>query len=603
MVRGLVSVIIPNWNGERFLGACLETLADQTYKNCEVILVDNASIDGSLALVRSRFPWVKVVPLLENRGFAAAINEGIRHSEGEYTALLNNDAQVAPQWIEELAGALDSHPEACACASKMLRLPDTHIIDGVGDGYSYCGMAFRAGQGEVDIGQYDLSREVFGACGGAAIYRRALLEEVGLFDEDFFMYYEDVDLAFAIQFLGYKVLYVPTAIAYHVGHPNTGRSKFIQRLTTKNTINVMMKNMPLTLALRLAPKLFRGHLHRTLSSIAWGWFDAHLLGWLDAIRLMRTMLPKRRARLASRRVSAQYLLSIMKPYYPVACSVPVLPRRTEGDPESKITLSIIVVNWNTKEALKECLESIYASGLDSSEIIVADNASEDGSISMLEEEFPQARLIKNARNVGFARAINQGVGLSMGRYLLFLNSDTLLEPGALEEMVHFMEEHPEAGAMGARLVRRDSTPQPYSFGCDPTLGYLLRRGLNLLLHKGYLHHWGTEEIREVDWVSGASLMLRRRALEETGLLDESFFLYFEDNDLCLRLRQKGWKVYFNPMIQVVHLGGESLVQNEEAQNEYYHSLLYFYSKHYGKLKTAILIILLPLYRRLLGFRR
>jgi len=603
VARGLVSVIIPNWNGERFLEACLDTLAEQTYKNYEVILVDNASTDGSLALVRSRFPWVKVVPLPENRGFAAAINEGIRHSEGEYIALLNNDAQAAPQWIEELVGALDSHPEAGACASKMLRLPNAHIIDGVGDEYSHYGMAFRAGQGETDVGQYDLSKEVFGACGGAAIYRRALLEEAGLFDEDFFMYYEDVDMDFAVQLLGYKVLYVPTAIAYHVGHPNTTRDKFIQRLTTKNTINVMMKNMPLTLALRLAPRLFRGHLRRALGSIAWGWFDAHLLGWLDAIRLMPRMLAKRRARLTSRRVSNEYLRSIMKPYYPVACSVPVLPRRTEKDPESNIDLSIVIVNWNTKEALKGCLESIYASGLDSFEIIVADNASEDSSISMLEEEFPQARLIKNARNVGFARASNQGMFLSRGDHILLLNSDTQIEAQALRRIIEFMEEHPQAGAMGPRLVLPDDRPQPYSFGCDPTLGYLWRRGLNLLLRKGYLHDWGTEEIREVDWVSGASLMLRRRALEETGLLDENFFLYFEDNDLCLRLRQKGWKVYFNPMVQVIHLGGESLVKNEPARAEYYRSLLYFYSKHYGKLKTAILFMLLPLYRWLVGLRR
>ena len=307
--------------------------------------------------------------------------------------------------------------------------------------------------------------------------------------------------------------------------------------------------------------------------------------------------------MASRRVSDEYLLSIMKPYYPIACSVPILPRRTEGDPESKITLSIIIVNWNTKEALKGCLESIYASGLHFFEIIVADNASEDGSISMLEEEFPQVRLIKNTRNVGFARASNQGMFLSRGDHILLLNSDTQIEAQALRRIIEFMEEHPQAGAMGPRLVLPDGRPQPYSFGCDPTLGYLLRRGLNLFLRKGYLHDWGTEEIREVDWVSGASLMLRRRALEETGLLDENFFLYFEDNDLCLRLRQKGWKVYFNPMVQVIHLGGESLVKNEPARAEYYRSLLYFYSKHYGKLKTAVLITLLPLYRWLVRLRR
>jgi len=193
--------------------------------------------------------------------------------------------------------------------------------------------------------------------------------------------------------------------------------------------------------------------------------------------------------------------------------------------------------------------------------------------------------------------------LSRGDHILLLNSDTQIEAQALRRMIEFMEEHPEAGAMGPRLVLPDGHSQPYSFGSDPTPGYLLRRGLNLFLRKGYLHDWGTEETGEVDWVSGASLMLRRRALEEMGLLDENFFLYFEDNDLCLRLRQKGWKVYFNPTVQVVHLGGESLAQNKEAQKEYYHSLLYFYGKHYGKLKTAILIMLLPLYRWLVRLRR
>lgn len=599
----LVSVVIPNWNGEAFLSVCLGSLAQQTYKDFEVVLVDNASTDGSLALVEEQFPWVKVILLPENRGFATAVNEGIRRSHGQYIGLLNNDTEVAPHWLEELARALNSHPEVGICASKMLGFPDGEIIDAAGDGYCRYGFAFKIGRGELDRGQYDTSRKVFGASGGAALYRRSVLEEMGLFDEDFFMQYEDVDLNFGAQLRGHSCLYVPKAIIYHVGQPAASRNKFIQRLTTRNTINVMVKNVPLTLALRLGPRLFWGQLRRTLGSITWGWLDAHLLGWLDAIRLMPKMLKKRRAKLASRRVSDEYLLSIMMPYYPVACSVPILPKRTEGDPESKIDLSIVIVNWNTKEALKGCLESIYASGLDFFEIIVADNASEDGSISMLEEEFPQARLIKNARNVGFARASNQGMFLSQGDYILLLNSDTQIEVQALRRMIEFMEEHPQAGAMGPRLVLPDGRPQPYSFGCDPTLGYLWRRGLNLLLRKGYLHNWGTEETGEVDWVSGASLMLRRGALEETGLLDENFFLYFEDNDLCLRLRQKGWRIYFNPRMSVLHWGGRSLAQNEAAQKEYFYSLLYFYNKHYGRLRTAILFILLPLYRWLVGLRR
>lgn len=267
-------------------------------------------------------------------------------------------------------------------------------------------------------------------------------------------------------------------------------------------------------------------------------------------------------------------------------------------------LSICIVNWNTRDPLIQCLTSVAqgTEGVDY-EIMIIDNASTDGSVLAVQEGFPQVKLTVNSSNLGFAKAANQAIIESKGRYVLLLNPDTRPLDNAIGKMIEFMEEHPEAGAMGPRLVLPDGRPQPYSFGCDPTLGYLLRRGLNLLLHKGCLHDWGTEEIREADWVSGASLILRRRALEETGLLDENFFLYFEDNDLCLRLRQKGWKVYFNPLTEVVHLGGESVVKNEPARAEYYHSLLYFYSKHYGKLKTAILIILWPLYRRLVGLRR
>lgn len=267
-------------------------------------------------------------------------------------------------------------------------------------------------------------------------------------------------------------------------------------------------------------------------------------------------------------------------------------------------LSICIVNWNTRDLLIQCLTSVVqgTEGVDY-ETVIVDNASTDGSVLALQEGFPQVKLIVNSSNLGFAKAANQAIMESKGRYVLLLNPDTRPLDNAIGKMIRFMEERPEAGAMGPRLVLPDGRPQPYSFGCDPTLGYLLRRGLNLLLRKGYLHDWGTDEVQEVDWLSGASLMLRRRALEETGLLDENFFLYFEDNDLCLRLRQKGWKVYFNPMVQVVHLGGESLVKNEPARAEYYYSLLYFYSKHYDKLKMAILFISLPLYRWLVRLRR
>jgi len=265
-----------------------------------------------------------------------------------------------------------------------------------------------------------------------------------------------------------------------------------------------------------------------------------------------------------------------------------------------LDLSIIIVNWNTCQLLANCLRSVLGSKSQACqfEVIVVDNASTDGSPEMVAQEFPQVQLIKNDANLGFTRANNQGIRCSQGRYVLLLNSDTVVPDGTLARMVQFMDTHPEAGVMGPRSVLPDGTPQPYAFGDDPTLLYLLRRGLSQALFKRYLHDWRTDAIQVVDWVSGACLLARRAAINQVGLLDEHIFMYFEDNDWCLRMRQAGWTVYFNPKIEIVHLGGQSLAQNEEAQQSYYRSLRYFHAKHYGRLDALLLGMLLPIYRML-----
>jgi len=213
----------------------------------------------------------------------------------------------------------------------------------------------------------------------------------------------------------------------------------------------------------------------------------------------------------------------------------------------------------------------------------------------VQEAFPDVRLIVNRRNLGFAAAANQGIQASRGTYVTVLNSDTYLPKLALKKMVDFMDQRPDAGAMSPRLIRADGTPQPYGFGSDPTLGYLLSRFLNRLLFHRSKHNWSTDAVQEVDWVSGACLMVRRQAIEQIGLLDEKFFLYFEDNDWCLRMRKEGWKIYYNPNVPVQHHGGQSLPQNPMAGQAYYESLLYFYTKHYGKAGQLIFHVGLKIY--------
>lgn len=260
-------------------------------------------------------------------------------------------------------------------------------------------------------------------------------------------------------------------------------------------------------------------------------------------------------------------------------------------------LSVVIVSYNVRGFLAACLAGLSAAAAPLAwEAVVIDNASPDGSADVVARDFPQMHLIRNGANVGFARANNQGLAASSGHYMLLLNADTVVAEGALARLVAFMDAHPEAAACSPRLLRPDGTPQPYAFGCDPTLGYLLRRGLNRLLFRRPLHDWTVSDVIAVDWVSGACLLVRREVVDRIGGLDEQIFMYFEDNDWCLRMRQAGWKVYFNPQVEITHIGGQSVAENPAARTAYHHSLAYFYDKQYGRAASGLLKIALSVYR-------
>lgn len=262
-------------------------------------------------------------------------------------------------------------------------------------------------------------------------------------------------------------------------------------------------------------------------------------------------------------------------------------------------LSIVIVSWNTVVLLADCLGSISTgtTGLEH-HVIVVDNASTDDSAAMIAREFPAVQLIRNAENVGFARANNQGLRASAGHYVLFLNSDTRVPRGALSALVGFMDAHPDAGACSPRLARADGSTQPFAFGGDPTPTYLCARGWMRLIQHRAVHDWETRESQSVDWVSGACLLARRDAVLQVGGFDENFFMYFEDNDLCLRMRRAGWKILYNPKVTITHLGGSSMPPDQARQRFYDASLRQFYAKHYARLARLALEVLLPFYRRI-----
>lgn len=245
-----VRIIVVNWNGKEFLEDCLQSLRRQTYRSFSVTLVDNGSSDGSLEFVSSRFPEVQVIALTENRGFAGANNFALRDLTTPYVALLNNDAAAEPGWLTSLVDALEETKEAGFAASKMLYYDRPEVIDRCGDGYTMAGTGLLRGRGEP-AANYSRREWVFGACAGAAIYRTSMLKDIGLFNEDFFLLYEDVDLSFRAQLKGYKCLYVPEALVYHKGSGSLVHDSSISVYYGHRNLEwVYIQNMPARLILR-----------------------------------------------------------------------------------------------------------------------------------------------------------------------------------------------------------------------------------------------------------------------------------------------------------------------------------------------------------------
>ncbi|MBT9145933.1 MAG: N-acetylglucosaminyl-diphospho-decaprenol L-rhamnosyltransferase [candidate division WS2 bacterium] len=262
-----------------------------------------------------------------------------------------------------------------------------------------------------------------------------------------------------------------------------------------------------------------------------------------------------------------------------------------------LIISISIVNWNTKGLLRDCLKSIYENthGIDY-EIFVVDNASEDGSTKMVEKEFPKVKLIKNKENAGFAKANNQAIMRSKGRYVLLLNSDTVVLENALEKMMVFMDEHPGVGVLGPKILNPDGSLQP-SCRSFPTLlttffeETLLNRLFpkNRIVGKYKMSYWEHNSVREIDQPMGSALMVRREAIEQVGLLDEQFYMYYEEVDWCYRIKKRGWKIYFIPQAQVIHYGGTATNKNKsKSLVETYRSMYKFFRKHYGRLSVILL---------------
>ena len=309
-----VTVVIVNWNGERFLDHCLSALLAQTVAPHEIIVVDNASSDASLDIVR-RFPSVRLLAQNENLGFARGNNLAIEAAvaESEWIALLNPDAFVEPHWLEGLLSVASDYPAFDVFGSKLVNAADPAVLDGAGDAYHISGLVWRMAHGAPNPSSSEQAQEVFSPCAAAALYRRSALLAVGGFDEDFFCYVEDVDLGFRLRLAGYRCLYVPASVAHHVGSGTTGgqHSDFAVYHGQRNLVWTYVKDMPGVLFWLFLP------LHLAMNLVALVVFALRGQGGVmfrakrDAVLGLRKMWAKRRQVQKSRRVSWRAILRVM----------------------------------------------------------------------------------------------------------------------------------------------------------------------------------------------------------------------------------------------------------------------------------------------------
>lgn len=308
-----VTIILVTWNAGDHLNRCLSALSKQTWMQFEIIVIDNGSIDGSLAPLSSwDFVPLTIRQLKTNLGFAVANNIGAHLASGKWIVLLNADAYPEPDWLERLIGAAEQNPEFNFFSSRQIQYNAPHLLDGAGDEYHVSGLAWRRYYNHAQK-EYGLKQEeVFGACAAAAMYRREDFLKVGGFDEDYFSYFEDVDLSFRLRLAGGRCLYVPDAIVHHVGSASTGKlSDFVVYYGHRNLVWAFFKDMPGSLFWLYLPLHLAMNLFFLFSFIFKGKGRAILKAKLDAMRGIPSVMKKRKDVQKLRKVSIKEVSRFM----------------------------------------------------------------------------------------------------------------------------------------------------------------------------------------------------------------------------------------------------------------------------------------------------
>ena len=312
----MISVVIPNWNGEQHLCECLEALKNQTFQDFELVFVDNGSTDGSVEFVRNFWLAATIVELSDNLGFAAAVNHGIGAAQGEYISLLNNDTCVSPYWLENLHRAIVENPDIMIFASMLVNYYDHRRIDSAGDGFNLWLGPYKIGEAAL-VENYQTRRFIFGACGGAGCYKRELFDRIGMFDEDFFAYFEDVDFSFRANWLGFRCLLVPNAVVYHKVAATSGadrqRREMFDIMRRRNYAFLIVKNYPVSFLVQYLPVILIIHGIKLALNVCRCRFSVAFVTQWEILKGIFRMLEKRRKIMMRRSISNSEMKSRCTP--------------------------------------------------------------------------------------------------------------------------------------------------------------------------------------------------------------------------------------------------------------------------------------------------
>lgn len=530
-IPGLVSVIVVNYRTERYLKACLASIRSQDFPRIELILVNNGSEDFR-KLDLSGFAIDKLIENSKNLGFAKANNQAILASRGEFILLLNADATIPSSFVSKAVRILSENPHIFCLVPQVRMWLKPGFVESSGHILRRdFTAAHRDFQSPLESAQIKPG-DVFGGTAACIFYRREGLEMLRVddefFDEDFFSYFEDVDLDIRANLLGLKYFYEPSLVAYHVGAGSGARRDLALRiLAEKNRYLSLVKCLRFSDILPNLLELLLYEVYHLLQVIRAPYL---LLGIYQFFKHLPSCLRKRKEIQKKRVLSSSALQKLLFSRFVHPRSLPppsFTPKETKAKPSSlQPAASIIVVNFNGKDDTSACLASLRQQSSGNFEIILIDNGSKLFEAEDLAKEFPEAKVVLVPYNLGFAGGANVGFRFANGKYIILLNNDTIAEPSFLENLLRAMDETGADAGCGV-LIEQDSIPTNDS--------------LNFLLYN-IKDVFGKEAI--CFYPSGGAAIIRMQSLQKLGqeIFDDDYFLYYEDVHLGFRIRLAGGKV-------------------------------------------------------------